>query len=318
MAQGLHSCGLYTQTLVVKGSTLSHTVLLGKLALIQVWVWMKEVVSFVNLSLCGFQNQSWTKCSLCFFVVPLQTLFRLSFCLGVYAFSTHLVAVSLFGLGVRVAKYTFIACLVRILVSFIAQRVYFFLCSAKAGSIADSATGHRLYSNRSSYRPAHMENSHWWRYRDRSRCHPKNVCHCCFYRQTYWSGDREVPVNRWYDCRKTGFLLRLLLIVMWILIWPFVLCGYCCYYCCAIFIYIVIICFGEDDDWYMPLCVCLFVCVCLCLCVCLFVFMCVRKWFLRSLFSREACTHSPFKVFSLFCVCKPSINMRSFGSLRQN
>ena len=126
MAQGLHSCGLYTLTFVVKGSILSHTVVLVNLPSYKYAFEWRKLFQFVNLSLWGFENHSWTKCSLCFFVVLLQTLFRLSFCLGVCAFSTYLVAFSLFGLSARVAKHTFIACLVRILVSFIGQHMYFF------------------------------------------------------------------------------------------------------------------------------------------------------------------------------------------------
>lgn len=93
--------------------------------------------------------------------------------------------------------------------------------------------------------PIYMNNSHWWRYRDKSCCHPKNICHCCCYRETYWTGYREAYEHKWYNCQGTGFCRCLLLVLMWLLIWPCVGVGFCiagcfllCFFCCCY----------EDDD----------------------------------------------------------------------
>ena len=84
--------------------------------------------------------------------------------------------------------------------------------------------------------PDHMSNPHWWRYRNKCCCHPKNTWHCCCHRRTYWDGFEEVPETEWYDCRGTGCLRCLLLLSMWYFAWPFVcivLCVILCSYCCC-------------------------------------------------------------------------------------
>lgn len=77
------------------------------------------------------------------------------------------------------------------------------------------------YFHYSSPRPTHTSNPHLWRYRDKGCCHSKNICHCCFYWDIYWSGYGELQCREWYDCRHTGFLCLLLVILMWILVWPY-------------------------------------------------------------------------------------------------
>ncbi len=94
--------------------------------------------------------------------------------------------------------------------------------------------------------PPNMNSPHWYRYQDKSCCHPKNVWHCCCHRDTYWNGRREVNSSRgWYNCRGTGFCRCLLLILMWLLVWPFVLVGLCCFGC---FWLCYMCCVGFDDD----------------------------------------------------------------------
>ena len=187
-----------------------------------------------------FQNRGWSKCSV-FSVnyIVLQSLspsllylYMFFVCMCVCVCVCH--------------KMHLYACLA---FTFLSRSLPIHFCLAQAGSIADpTTTGHRIYNTSHTPRPAYMNNSHWWRYQNKSCCHPKNVCHCCFYRQTYWSGQRERPVNEWYDCRQTGFLLCLLLVLMWSLVWPFVLCGYCCYYCCILAFYIIVRCYGDEED----------------------------------------------------------------------
>ena len=100
----------------------------------------------------------------------------------------------------------------------------------------------RYAANRSSP-PPHMLNSHCWRYRDKNCCHPKNVGHCLCYRETRWNGRVERPVHKWYDCRGTGPVLCLLLILMWSVAWPYVGCGLCCFLICCL-------CLGGfDSSW---------------------------------------------------------------------
>lgn len=126
---------------------------------------------------------------------------------------------------------------------------------AKTGKISPSGSlqHHRSYDSYNSYNwsprddpdPGYMNNPHWWRYRDKSCCHPKNTCHCCFYRASYWNGHREVNEHSWYNLKGTGCCLCLLLLLMWVLCWPFVLIGFCCYGC---FILCFFCCGGYDDD----------------------------------------------------------------------
>ena len=79
--------------------------------------------------------------------------------------------------------------------------------------------------------PPYMYNPHWYRYRDKSCCHPKNAWHCCCHRDTYWDGLSEVNSERaWYNCRGTGFG-RCLLILMCLFCWPFALIWLCFFGC---------------------------------------------------------------------------------------
>lgn len=123
---------------------------------------------------------------------------------------------------------------------------------AKAGRISPTGSlTYNRYDSDNSYgwgrvaEPTYMSNPHWWRYRDKNCCHPKNTCHFCFYRDTYWTGYREANSHKWYNCKGTGFLRCLLLIWMWCLIWPCACVGLCiwgcfmlCFFCCCY----------EDDD----------------------------------------------------------------------
>ena len=74
--------------------------------------------------------------------------------------------------------------------------------------------------------PDYMSNPHWWRYRDKNCCHPKNIWHCCCHRETYWSSAELNTDRSWYDCRGTGFLRCLLLTLMWSCVWPCVGIGF--------------------------------------------------------------------------------------------
>ena len=109
--------------------------------------------------------------------------------------------------------------------------------------------------------PPHMHNPHWWRYRDKSCCHPRNVCHCLWYRDTRWNGYREKYCRKWYDCRNTGPLRCLLIVLAWLLgvPWtllgallalcvvmvalPFIFCGMCC----IVTIFMCLLCFCSKD-----------------------------------------------------------------------
>ena len=129
---------------------------------------------------------------------------------------------------------------------------YIFLFLAKAGRISPTGSlTYNRYDSDNSYgwgrvpEPTYMSNPHWWRYRDKHCCHPKNTCHFCFYRDTFWTGYREANSHKWYNCKETGFLRCLLLIWMWCLIWPCACVGLCiwgcfmlCFFCCCY----------EDDD----------------------------------------------------------------------
>ena len=66
---------------------------------------------------------------------------------------------------------------------------YIFLFLAKAGRISPTGSlTYNRYDSDNSYgwgrvpEPTYMSNPHWWRYRDKNCCHPKNTCHFCFYR----------------------------------------------------------------------------------------------------------------------------------------
>jgi hypothetical protein len=86
---------------------------------------------------------------------------------------------------------------------------------AKTGRISPSASlgRHRGARNdgptASTVAPDYISNSHWHRYNNHSILHPKNVLHCCCYRDTYWNGRRERYAHKWYSLRGTG-PLRLL------------------------------------------------------------------------------------------------------------
>ena len=124
---------------------------------------------------------------------------------------------------------------------------------AKTGRI--SPTGSLQYNRYGSYGwggrdqadtpPGYMNNPHWYRYRDKSCCHPKNTWHCCCHRDTVWNGRREVNSHSWYDCRGTGFCRCLLLILMWLFGWPFALVGLCIYFCFCLYF---VCCLMDDDD----------------------------------------------------------------------
>ena len=92
--------------------------------------------------------------------------------------------------------------------------------------------------------PDYMSNPHWWRYRDKNCCHPKNTWHCCWHRETYWNDSRQCETNTSrsrYNCRGTGFLRCLCLVLMWSVVWPcvgvYLLCYWCSlrYSCCCCF-----------------------------------------------------------------------------------
>ena len=84
-------------------------------------------------------------------------------------------------------------------------------------------------------RPDYMDNPHWWRYRDKCCCHPKNTWHFCCYRESYWDDRREAPYHSWYNlCGRMGYLRRLLLLLLWCFIAPFICIGICCFGCCLL------------------------------------------------------------------------------------
>ncbi|XP_019849237.1 PREDICTED: uncharacterized protein LOC109580472 [Amphimedon queenslandica] len=128
---------------------------------------------------------------------------------------------------------------------------------AKEGRISPTGSfnGIRRYSDDDSYyyggrrnrssTPEYMNNPHWWRYKNKCICHPKNVYHCCCHRKTYWTGYREATSGKWYDCRGTGFLRCWLLVLMWCLVWPCVGIGCCVAGCILLCIFC---CCYEDDD----------------------------------------------------------------------
>lgn len=93
--------------------------------------------------------------------------------------------------------------------------------------------------------PRHMTMSHWHRYTEHHRCHPKNCWHGCWHRSTRWNGYREMSNTAWYNPCGTGPLRFLLLLLFW------VFCGFCygfgkcCAFCCGVCIYV---CFYDDDD----------------------------------------------------------------------
>ena len=93
--------------------------------------------------------------------------------------------------------------------------------------------------------PPYMHNPHWWRYRDKSCCHPRNVCHFLWYRDTRWNGyhgNGEEYRRHFCDCRNSGPLRCLLLVLMWLFGWPFILCGVCC----AVSVFMFLLCFCQD------------------------------------------------------------------------
>ena len=120
--------------------------------------------------------------------------------------------------------------------------------SVEAGRISPNILEHRTHRWTDPSEPDYMSNPHWWRYRDKHCCHPKNTWHYCCHRETYWNNyvtyGSEENSRSWYNPRGTGFLRCLLLVLMWCLCWPCAGIGYCVYFCYAI-CYLVF--FYEDD-----------------------------------------------------------------------
>lgn len=118
------------------------------------------------------------------------------------------------------------------------------ISEAKVGNLSPTSSmrrhGYGLHGYRSTSAPDHLTRSHWHRYPEHGRCHPKNCCHGCCHRATYWSGYREVTRHKWYNPRGSGPLRVLGLLLFWLL------CGCCfgigkavlfccqlCFFCCC-------------------------------------------------------------------------------------
>lgn len=96
------------------------------------------------------------------------------------------------------------------------------------------------YTSHPNERPSYLSRSIWHKYEDRHRCHPKNVCHGCCHRPEEWTGYRVVYKHKWYDCRGSG-PLRVLGLLLFYLVFGLcfgsykmcsVLCKLLLYFCC--------------------------------------------------------------------------------------